>query len=111
MVLSNKRITKAPLRLHILCLCCLQPPENRFSRGEAQIMFSFCISGPMRLLCVHLLQGSLFLAQLIGISAVFAHMRKFYLTYPVPAHGKDKNRTATLHSGRTSICEVIVILK
>ena len=33
----------------------------------------------------------MYLAHQIGISAVFTDMRKFYLTYPIPTHGKVKN--------------------
>ena len=36
-----------------------------------------------------------FLAHQIRGSAVFTHMRKFYLTYPILTCGKDKKRTAT----------------
>ena len=31
----------------------------------------------------------------MGVSAVISYMRKFYLTYPIPTRGKDKNGTAT----------------
>ena len=41
-----------------------------------------------------------------GFSAVFTHMRKINLTYPIPTHWKDKKRTAP--SRKTS--EVIVAL-
>ena len=34
-----------------------------------------------------------FLHTKIGISTVFTYMRKFYLTYPIPTHGKDKKCT------------------
>ena len=34
------------------------------------------------------------LAHQTGISAFLTHVREIHLTYPVPSHGKDKNRTA-----------------
>ena len=34
--------------------------------------------------------GMCFFAHQVGISVNFAYMRKFYLTYPIPTHGKDK---------------------
>ena len=36
------------------------------------------------------------LAHKIRISAVYTYMRKFYLTYPILIHGKDKDRAAAL---------------
>ena len=46
----------------------------------------------------------------IGISIVFTHVRSHI---PVPSREKDKKRTAARrsHTGRTSICDVIVMLK
>ena len=47
MILSNKRITKALIRLTNaqagLHLCCMQTPEDRFSRAKAQMTLSFHI--------------------------------------------------------------------
>ena len=47
---------------------------------------------------------SIFLVHQIKISAGFAHMRKFYLTYSVPTHGKGKKQTVARS-------DVIVMLK
>ena len=49
-----------------------------------------------------------FLAHQIGTFVVFPHVRYFYLT-PIPALGKIKNEQR--HAGRTSIDDVIVMLK
>ena len=38
---------------------------------------------------------------------LFLHMRKFYLSYPVPTHGKDETRTAS----RRKTSDVVVMLK
>ena len=51
------------------------------------------------------------LAHQIGISAFFTHMRKFYLTYPAPSCGKDKNEQQHAAHTVTSICDVVVMLK
>ena len=44
MILSNKQITKALIRLRgcvgWLRLCCSQTPEDRFSRGKVQFYYS-----------------------------------------------------------------------
>ena len=39
-----------------------------------------------------LMIDSYILAHQIGIFTVFAHMRKFYLTYPLPTRWKDKKK-------------------
>ena len=49
----------------------------------------------------------LVLAHQIGISAVLTHMKKFYLTYPVPTRGKNISWTAASWMTR----DVIVTLK
>ena len=57
------------------------------------------------------LNGGHILAHQIGISVVFTHVRQSHI--PIPVLGKDKQRTAACLpcADRTSIRDVIVMLK
>ena len=55
-LLSNKRVTKALIRLHIqagLCLCCLQIPKDRFSVVEAHFLPFWVMTKTMFGICMN----------------------------------------------------------